>query len=224
VPRTFSIIVYGTVHRYEMTYTLPENTETIVATRTVVRTSRQLAHTVKRQVVTLASATAAGWGTFGANALQGGALLEFGIVPRTTDGLLGIFVAPFLHANLNHLIANTVPFLLFGWLVMLRDRRHFAVVTLLAILGSGLVSWTLGAPNSIHIGASGVVFGYFGFLLLAGWYARSAGSIALSLLVGVLWGGTVFGVLPGTPGVSWQGHLGGFIGGVLAARRYRVSS
>ena len=192
-------------------------------TSSVITTSRQVTRSLKRQAVTLASATAAGWGAFGANVVLGGALLKFGIIPRTTDGLIGILVAPFLHANLNHLVANTVPFLLFGWLVMLRDRRHFAVVTLLAMLGSGLLSWTLGAPNSIHIGASGVVFGYFGFLLLAGWYARSAGSIAISLLVGVLWGGTVLGVLPGTPGISWQGHLGGFLGGVLAARRYRAA-
>ena len=194
-----------------------------MAASSVVTTSRQVTRSLKRQAVTLASATTAGWGAFGANVALGGALLKFGIVPRTTDGLIGILVAPFLHANLDHLVANTVPFLLFGWLVMLRDRRHFAVVTLLAMLGSGLLSWTLGAPNSIHIGASGVVFGYFGFLLLAGWYARSAGSIAISLLVGVLWGGTVLGVLPGTPGISWQGHLGGFIGGVLAARRYRAA-
>ena len=194
-----------------------------MTTSSVVTTSRQVTRSLKRQAVTLASATAAGWGAFGANVALGGALLKFGIIPRSTDGLIGILVAPFLHANLNHLVANTVPFLLFGWLVMLRDRRHFAVVTLLAMLGSGLLSWTLGAPNSIHIGASGVVFGYFGFLLLAGWYARSAGSIAISLLVGVLWGGTVLGVLPGTPGISWQGHLGGFIGGVLAARRYRAA-
>jgi membrane associated rhomboid family serine protease len=97
------------------------------------------------------------------------------------------------------------------------------VVTLFAALGSGLLSWVLGAPGSVHVGASGVVFGYFGFLLLAGFYARSAGSILLSIAVAVLWGGTVFGVLPGTPGVSWQGHLGGFVGGVLAARLYRTS-
>ena len=171
----------------------------------------------------LGASVSAVWVAFGVNMLLGGALLRFGIVPRTGDGLIGIVAAPFLHANLAHLTANTVSFLLFGWLVMLRDRRHFGVVTLMALLGSGLLSWTLGAPGSVHIGASGVVFGYFGFLLLAGFYARSAGSILLSLAVAVLWGGTVFGVLPGTPGISWQGHLGGFIGGVLAARRFRVS-
>ena len=190
--------------------------------RTLVRTSRSVTRSLKTQVVTLGASVMALWATFGVNVLMGGALLRFGIVPRTTDGLFGILAAPFLHVNMAHLVTNTISFLLFGWLVMLRDRRHFGVVTLMAMLGSGLLSWTLGAPGSVHIGASGVVFGYFGFLLLAGFYARSAGSIVLSLAVAVLWGGTVFGVLPGTPGVSWQGHLGGFIGGVLGARRFRV--
>ena len=196
----------------------------MASTRTLTRTSRSVTRSLKRQVVTLGASVSAVWVAFGVNMLLGGALLRFGIVPRTGDGLIGMFAAPFLHANLAHLTANTVSFLLFGWLVMLRDRRHFGVVTLMAMLGSGLLSWTLGAPGSVHIGASGVVFGYFGFLLLAGFYARSAGSILLSLAVAVLWGGTVFGVLPGTPGISWQGHLGGFIGGVLAARRFRVST
>lgn len=150
--------------------------------------------------------------------MAAGSLTRFGIRPRTVDGLWGILVAPFLHANLAHLVANTVPLLLLGWLVLLRDARHFIPVTLLAMLGAGACAWLLGAPNTVHIGASGVVFGYFGFLMLAGWFARSAASIALSLLVTVLWGGLVFGVLPGQPGISWQAHLGGFVGGVLAAK------
>lgn len=188
----------------------------------VARTSRNVTRSLKSQTLTLGTSVSALWVIFGANTLLGGALLQFGIVPRTTDGLIGILVAPFLHANLNHLIANTVPFLLFGWLVMLRDRRHFLPVTLYSMLGAGLLAWSIGAPNSVHVGASGVVFGFLGFLLLSGWYAQSFASIAISVLVAVVWGGTVMGVLPGTPGVSWQGHLGGFIGGVLAARRYRV--
>lgn len=187
----------------------------------VVKTSRSVTRSLKSQAVTLGTSVSALWATFGVNTLLGGALLRFGIVPRTTDGLIGILFAPFLHANLNHLVANTIPFLLFGWLVMLRDRRHFLPVTLFSMLGAGVLAWLIGAPNSVHVGASGVVFGYLGFLLLAGWYARSFTSIALSILVAVVWGGTVAGVLPGTPGVSWQGHLGGFIGGVLAARRFR---
>ena len=188
----------------------------------ITKASRQVTRAATTQVVTLGTSLAALWGVFGVNTLLGGALLQFGIVPRTTDGLIGILVAPFLHANMNHLLSNTVSFLLFGWMVMVRDRRHFLPVTLIAMLCSGIVTWMLGARNSVHVGASGVIFGYFGFLLLSGWYARSFASIALSVLVGVVWGGTVLGVLPGTPGVSWQGHLGGFLGGVLAARVFRA--
>ncbi len=189
----------------------------------VVRTTRNVTKSVKAQTVTLSASVGALWVGFAANTILGGALLRYGIVPRTTDGLIGIAIAPFLHANLNHLIANTIPFLLFGWLVMLRDRRHFLPVTLYAAFGSGLVAWTIGAPNSVHVGASGVIFGYLGFLLLSGWYARSFMSIVISLGVAALWGGTVMGVFPGVPGVSWQGHLGGFIGGILAARRFRTT-
>jgi membrane associated rhomboid family serine protease len=159
--------------------------------------------------------------TFAVNFLLEGALTGFGIVPRTTDGLLGILFAPFLHGTLNHLIANTVPFAALGWMVMWRDARHFLPVTAFAMLGAGLMAWTLGAPGSVHIGASGVVFGYLGFLLLAGVYARSVMSIVLSIVTAVLWGGLVLGIAPGQAGISWQAHLGGFLGGILAARRYR---
>lgn len=187
----------------------------------VVRTSRNVTRSLRSQTVTLSASVGSMWIVFAVNALLGGALLRFGIVPRTTDGLVGILVAPFLHANLNHLIANTIPFLIFGWLVMLRDRRHFLPVTLYAMLGSGLLAWMFGAPGSVHVGASGVIFGYLGFLLLSGWYARSFTSIVMSVGVAVLWGGAVMQVLPGAAGISWQGHLGGLLGGILAARRFR---
>jgi len=173
---------------------------------------------VKQQATVLGGSVATLWGVFAGNVVVGGALLGYGIHPRTVQGLWGIAAAPFLHANLEHLLSNTVPLLILGWLVMLRDARHFWPVTLLAVLGGGLVAWTLGAPGSVHVGASGVVFGYLGFLMLAGWFARSFGSILLSLGVAAAWGGLVFGVLPGQPGISWQAHLGGFIGGVLAAK------
>ncbi len=158
------------------------------------------------------------WLVFIATWLSGGALLSLGIIPRTTIGLRGILFAPFLHGGLAHLIANSIPFLVLGWLVMLRDARHFIPVTLAAMIASGMMAWLLGAADSVHVGASGVIFGYLGFLILSGWYVRSAGSILLSLLVVVLWGGMVVGVMPGQAGISWQGHLGGFLGGVLAAK------
>lgn len=166
----------------------------------------------------LGASIAALWAVFAVDTVLGGALLRYGVVPRTVDGLRGIVFAPFLHANLAHLTANTASLLILGWLVMLRDARHFWVVALMATVGGGLVAWLLGPSNSVHIGASGVIFGFLGFLIFAGWYARSFGSIVLSIGVTALWGGLVFGVMPGQIGISWQEHLGGFIGGVLAAR------
>ncbi len=177
---------------------------------------------VKRPSLVLGGTLAVSWITFAATIVSGGALLVYGIVPRTLVGLRGILFAPFLHANLQHLLSNSVPFVMLGWLVMLRDARHFIPVTLFAMLGSGLMAWLLGASGSVHIGASGVIFGYLGFLMLSCWHTRSLGSIALSVMVTALWGGVVLGVMPGVPGVSWQGHLGGFIGGVLAARWFRA--
>ena len=193
-----------------------------MAKSVIAQSARSVTRTVKSQVTVLSSALGAAWLAFAGTVLSGGALLSYGIVPRTVWGLRGIVFAPFLHANLNHLVSNTIPFVLLGWLVMLRDARHFGRVTIAAMLGSGLLSWALGAPGSVHIGASGVVFGYLGFLMVSGWYARTFASIVLSVGVTLAWGSLVFGVLPTVPGVSWQGHLGGFIGGVLAARWFRV--
>ena len=199
---------------------MPANSRSSL-TRSAARTSRQVTKSVKTQITTLGTTLGAFWVAFVVNAMLGGALNQFGVIPRTTDGLRGILFAPFLHGNLNHLIANTIPFLALGWMVMLRDARHFLPVTLFSMLGAGLMAWTLGAPGSVHIGASGVVFGYLGFLLLAGVYTRSFLSIVLSLVTAVLWGGLVLGIAPGQAGISWQAHLGGFVGGILAARRYR---
>ena len=176
---------------------------------------------VKGQAAVLATSLSAAWLAFAVTAATGGALLSYGIVPRTVLGLRGILFAPFLHGSLTHLVSNTVPFVVLGWLVMLRDRRHFGRVTIAAALGSGLMAWLLGAPGSVHIGASGVIMGYLGFLMLSGLYARTIGSVLLSLGVTAAWGGLALGVLPSVPGVSWQGHLGGFIGGILAARAFR---
>lgn len=174
--------------------------------------------TLKVHAVILGASVASLWAVFAADTVLGGALEQYGVVPRTVDGLRGIVLAPFLHGSLSHLTANTASLLILGWLVMLRDARHFWIVALFSMVGGGLVAWLFGAGNSVHIGASGVIFGFLGFLIFAGWFARSFGSILLSVVVTVLWGGLVFGVLPGEAGISWQEHLGGFVGGVLAAR------
>ncbi len=146
------------------------------------------------------------------------ALNRFGIMPHSLVGLRGILFAPFLHGGLGHLIANTIPFVILGWLVMLQETSDFWIVTVLTMLVGGLGVWLFGAPSSVHIGASILIFGYLGFLLLRGYFQRNLASIFLSLLVFFVYGGLVWGVLPGQFGISWQGHLFGFLGGVLAAR------
>jgi membrane associated rhomboid family serine protease len=147
-----------------------------------------------------------------------GSLDIFGIIPHQVIGLRGILFAPFLHGDFPHLIANTVPFLILGWLVMLQETSDFFVVTGLTMLVGGLGVWLFAAPGSIHIGASILIFGYLGFLLLRGYFQRNIPSILLSILVFLLYGGAIWGVLPSRPGISWQGHLFGFLGGVLAAK------
>jgi membrane associated rhomboid family serine protease len=147
-----------------------------------------------------------------------GSLDIFGIIPHQVIGLRGILFAPFLHGDFPHLIANTVPFLILGWLVMLQETSDFFVVTGLTMLVGGLGVWLFATPGSIHIGASILIFGYLGFLLLRGYFQRNIPSILLSILVFLLYGGTIWGVLPSRPGISWQGHLFGFLGGVLAAK------
>lgn len=189
--------------------------------KTVDKRGTSVTGALKTHALVLGGTLGVFWTVFVVNSLLGGALLRFGVIPRTTVGLRGILFAPFLHGSLSHIVANSIPFVALGWMVMLRDEKHFLPVTLAGMIGSALVAWLLGAPGSVHIGASGVVFGYLGFLMLSGWYARSFGSILLSVIVTVVWGSLAFGMLPGVPGISWQAHVGGFLGGVLAARAFR---
>jgi membrane associated rhomboid family serine protease len=142
----------------------------------------------------------------------------FGIMPRNLVGLRGIILSPFLHADFNHLLANTFPFIVLGWLLMLQETSDFFIVSLFSMLFSGGGVWLFAESNSITVGASGVIFGYLGFLMFRGIFQRNIPSIALSLLVFFLYGGMIWGVLPSNPHISWMGHLFGFIGGVWTAR------
>lgn len=150
------------------------------------------------------------------------ALDTYGVQPRTITGLRGIFFMPFLHRGFGHLSANTIPIIILGWLVMIRRTVDIFFVAFVTILVAGLGVWLFGEPNSVHVGASGLVFGFFGFLVARAYFERSWASIALALVVFFLYGGIIWGVLPGQNGISWQGHLFGFIGGILAA--YLLSS
>lgn len=146
-----------------------------------------------------------------------GQLDKFGIRPHKLIGLRGIFLAPFLHASFSHLIANTIPFLTLGWLTMLQKTRHFYIVSLLSMIIGGLGIWLLGSSSSVHIGASIIIYGYLGFLLLRGYFQRNIPSILLSLVVFFLYGSLLWGFLPSSLNISWEGHLFGFIGGGFAA-------
>lgn len=141
----------------------------------------------------------------------------YGIKPRSVSGLSGIFFMPFLHSNFGHVLANTVPFIILGALVMIRRVRDFFIISLIIILVSGLGVWLFGGPGTVHIGASALVFGYLGFLLLRAYFEWSLRSIVVAVAVGLMYSGLIWGVLPINPGISWQGHLFGFLGGVLAA-------
>jgi len=148
--------------------------------------------------------------------VAGGRLDRHGIRPHRLDGLDGILWAPFLHGGFGHLIANTVPFLLLGCAIALGAARRFALVTVIVAVVSGAGTWLFGASHEIHIGASGLVFGYLTYLLVRGVFARSLVYILGGIVVFLVYGGVLWGLLP-RPGISWQGHLFGALGGVLAA-------
>ena len=147
-----------------------------------------------------------------------GDLDAYGIEPRDPGGLVGVLFAPFLHGDFGHLIGNTLPFLALGFVIALSGfGRVVAVTGIVAVVG-GLATWLVGPEDTVHIGASGVVFGYASYLIARGVWSRRALHLGAGLLVLALFGGTLLVGLVPTPGVSWQGHLFGALAGVLAAR------
>lgn len=177
---------------------------------------------LKTQLQILGLCAIALWSVQLLNSITGDFFNQFGIQPRTLVGLRGILFAPFLHGNFRHLLANTAPFLVLGGLVMVRRIRDFFYVSLIVILLGGFGTWLFAGLfvgyNTNHIGASGVVFGYLGYLLFRGYFERSFLAITLSVLVAIVYGSLLFGLLPTVPHISWEGHLCGFISGGLAAR------
>jgi membrane associated rhomboid family serine protease len=147
--------------------------------------------------------------------------VEAGILPRNTYGLDGVFFAPFLHSGFDHLYSNSIPLILLGTFVLAAGTRRFLLSTLVIILVSGFGVWFTGSPNSVVVGASGVIFGYLGLLLMRGLVERTWWNFAVVLLVGLLYGWQLFGILPTNERISWQGHLFGFVGGIVAAILFR---
>jgi len=145
-----------------------------------------------------------------------GRLDRHGVIPRQLEGLDGILWAPFLHGGFAHLVANSLPFLILGGAIALGSLHRFVYVTLVTTAVCGVGIWLTGPSYSVHIGASGVVFGYLTYLLSRGLFARHLGYLAGGAVVFLVYGGALWGLLP-APGVSWQGHLFGALGGILAA-------
>lgn len=143
-------------------------------------------------------------------------LNRFGIYPRSLSGLTGIAFAPWLHHSIFHIVSNTVPLIILGSLLQLYGARVFINVTIISALISGLGVWVFSSP-AITVGISGVVFGYWGFLLAAGVILRSFKSIAIAVVVGVLYSALLLSLLKVSYGISWSGHFFGALGGVIAA-------
>ncbi|MGZ5401333.1 MAG: rhomboid family intramembrane serine protease [Nocardioides sp.] len=157
------------------------------------------------------------WAVEIADSVTSGSLDRFGIRSRTDEGLGGIVLAPLLHAGWGHLEANSGPLLVLGFLVAVVSTVRFVGVLAWAWVVSGLGVWLVGPADAVTVGASGVVFGLLTYLLVAGFLERRPIGILIGVAVFLFYGSILLGVLPGQPGISWQGHLFGAVGGVIAA-------
>ncbi|MGW4474850.1 rhomboid family intramembrane serine protease [Nonomuraea sp. NPDC004354] len=142
---------------------------------------------------------------------------ELGIVSWSPDGLVGILFAPFLHADFGHLMANSLPLLVLGFLAAFRGRGRFLWATLIIMVIGGVGTWVATPPGVVTVGASGLVFGYFGFVVARGLFDRRVLDIVVGLGVAAAYYSLLWGLLPNEQGISWQGHLFGLVGGVVAA-------
>lgn len=149
------------------------------------------------------------------NWLSGYGLLRFGLIPRTLDGLQGIAFAPLLHGSGRHLLSNLPPLMVLSWLALSEGLARYLKVLLLIALVGGVLVWALGR-SSVHVGASGVVFGLWSYLLARAWYQRSLASVLVALVVVGVYGGLLFGFVP-VSGVSVESHLAGALAGVFAS-------
>ncbi|MDR8407152.1 rhomboid family intramembrane serine protease [Nonomuraea sp. 3-1Str] len=161
------------------------------------------------------------WGVEIVDYLANGSLDQYGIVGWEPEGLVGILFAPFLHVGFGHLMANSLPLLVLGFLAAVRGLGKFLAASALIILIGGLGTW-LTSPDIITVGASGLVFGYFGYVVCRGLFDRRVLDIVLGIGVAAAYYSILWGLLPNQQGISWQGHLFGLIGGVVAAWLLRL--
>lgn len=149
---------------------------------------------------------------------DGVSVAGYGVVPRTISGLSGILIAPLVHADWNHLIANTTPLLILGLLIAVRGADELLYVVLVTMLVSGFGAWLFGAPHSQHVGASGIVLGFMSFLVVRSIYDHRISSFLIAVAVAVLYAGSIaFSLVPHAL-FSWTMHFFGLVGGALAAK------
>jgi membrane associated rhomboid family serine protease len=142
---------------------------------------------------------------------------EFGILPHNLGHLPDIFTAPFLHISWQHIEGNTVPLFVLGVLAAYRGVKKFLLVSLIVAVASGLAVWLFQSGSELTVGASGLIFGYFGYVVVRGFFDKNLLDIGIGAVAGILYWTILQVAIPGTPGISWIGHLGGLFGGVVAA-------
>ena len=180
------------------------------------RFSRALVSPAGRAAIVMAAVVALLWLMEILDTLLGHALDALALDPRVLTSLPEVFTAPLVHFGFAHLAANTVPLFVLGFLVALRGLGRFALVSLIVVGIGGALTWLTESPGAVG-GASGVVFGYFGFLLARGIFDRRLVDILIGVAVFLVYGGMLWGILPTQPFISWKGHLFGLVAGVFAA-------
>ena len=159
------------------------------------------------------------WLVHGAQTLFPLHLDSFGIVPRSMSGLLGLPLSPWLHGSWFHLIGNSIPFLILGALIQMKGKVIYWECTLIVMIIGGLGTWLIGSP-AYHIGASGLVLGYWSFLIADAWFTRSIKAIMLAVITLAIYGGFVFILFDFRAHISWAGHISGIIAGIVVAKLY----
>jgi membrane associated rhomboid family serine protease len=149
---------------------------------------------------------------------------EFGILPHNVGRLGEIFTAPFLHFSWSHIEGNSVPLFVLGVLAAYRSIARFLLASIIIVVTSGMAVWLFQSSNTMTVGASGIIFGYFGYVLIRGFFDRNLVDIGVGLVAGALYWTILAVAIPGTPGVSWIDHVGGLVGGVLAAWVLRTAA